>query len=78
MAPARMTSHDAGRKALEAEGLMLLASIEQQLRRPGEAIVALDRILNNSEATEDQKSLAQEQKNDCVILQRCLFDGRHS
>jgi hypothetical protein len=52
------------------EGRVLLASLFHERKMPVEALIHLEAILNNPEATSEQRRNAQAGKNQCLALQK--------
>jgi hypothetical protein len=68
----RLTQVELEKDSKNFEGLMLSATIYQKLQLPANAIVQLKIILNNSDASDDQKAVATVEKEKCERLQREL------
>jgi tetratricopeptide (TPR) repeat protein len=64
--------HELGKDPKNFEGHLLLAEIYEDLNQPREALAQLEIIIDNTEATPDQKEVARREQDNCRQLQRHL------
>ena len=67
--------HELGKDPKNFEGLLMLAETHEDLNQPGAALAQLAIILDNPEATEEQKEVARREQDNCRQLQRHLEEA---
>lgn len=68
--------HELQKDPKNFEGLMLLAGVYQDMKQPEKALVQLEIVSNNSEATEAQKEVARAEIERCEQLRKHLIAAR--
>jgi hypothetical protein len=67
--------HELSKEPKNFEGLLLLAEIYEDLNEPAAALAQLNIIIDNPEATEEQKEVARQEQENCRQLQRHLDEA---